>query len=136
MTKRNSAWAQKQTPSVHTQLATTTTNKLEMLKINKIAFNQVKVTKVLVINGIIFFCFVFHWVGLHWFLLREDFWLVFIWSSLYLFIYYYYHYHYFGFLLFGLHCLLLRGEFFSCIHLEFFFKNKNLGIFIIWCFFY
>jgi hypothetical protein len=44
---------------------------LEMLKINKIAFNKVKVTKVLVINGIIFVLSSLGWVAL--FLLREDF---------------------------------------------------------------
>jgi hypothetical protein len=59
----------KKTPLVHTQLEQQ--QQLEMLKINKIAFNKVKVTKVLVINGIFFVLSSLGWVAL--FLLREDF---------------------------------------------------------------
>ncbi len=84
--KKHNMNPKKKTPLVHTQLEQQ--QQLEMLKINKIAFNKVKVTKVLVINGIFFVLSSLGWVAL--FLLREDFWLVFIWSFFFVFCFWFF----------------------------------------------
>lgn len=54
-------------------------------KSTKLHSTKSKVTKVLVINGIIFVLSSLGWVGFHCFCWGKDFWLVFIWSFFFFF---------------------------------------------------